>query len=101
MVLRKLKSILRLNWIKIAHSKHGVILSQRKYALDLLQETGLLVYKQVLALLDIDLWDETGPLFEDVSQHRRLLDKLIYLTVTRPDTTYVIRLVSHFIGRLP
>jgi len=55
--------------MEIAHSKHRVIFSQRKYALDLLQETGLLGCKTLCNLMDIDadLWDEIGPLFEDVS----------------------------------
>jgi len=28
-----------------------------------------------------DLWDESGTLLEDVTQYRRLMGKLIYLTV--------------------
>jgi len=59
-------SMLRLFfWIKIAHSKHEVVLSQRKYTLDLLLETGLLGCKPLHTLMDTDvgLCDETGPLF--------------------------------------
>jgi len=40
--------------------------------LDLLQETELLGCKPVRTPMDIDvdLWDEIGPLFEDVSQYK-------------------------------
>jgi len=54
------------------------VVYQRKYILDLLYETGLLNCKPVRTLLDtdVDLWDETGPLFEDVSQYKRLIVNL-------------------------
>ena len=37
---------------------------------------------------DVDLWDEIGPLFENISQYRRLIGKLIYGIVTKPDIAY-------------
>ena len=52
--------------IEIAQSKL-VVLSQRKYVLDLIQKAGLLSYKHVCTLdVDTNLWDESGPLLEDV-----------------------------------
>ena len=57
---------------------------------------------------DVDLSDEIGPLCEDISECKMLICKLIYLTVTRLDIFYVVRLVSHlctsikrYSGRLP
>ena len=43
----------------------------RKYVLDLLQETELLSCKPMCIPMDTDaaLWEETGPLFEDVSHY--------------------------------
>ena len=32
----------------------------------------------------------------DVSRYRRILGKLIYLKITRPDTMYVVRVLSLF-----
>ena len=53
---------------------------------------------------DVDLLDETRPLFENVnlsiSQYMRLVCKLIYLTVTRLDIAYVIESVSQFMHKL-
>jgi len=43
---------------------------------------------------DTDLWDETGLLFENVFQYRRLIGKFICLTVARSDITYVVGLVG-------
>jgi len=47
-----------------------------------------------------DLWDEYGPLLANVSHYIRLMDKLIYLIITKPDITYVVELVSQFITNL-
>ncbi|KAL0323604.1 UNVERIFIED_CONTAM: Secreted RxLR effector protein [Sesamum angustifolium] len=46
--------------IEIAHSKHGVFLSQRKYSCDLLQEAGLLDTKPVDTPMDSspDFWND-------------------------------------------
>ena len=40
--------------VEISHNKQEVTLSQRKYALDLLQEAGLLSYKPVQTLIEAD-----------------------------------------------
>ena len=48
---------------------------------------------------EMDLSYESGPLLEDVTQYRRLVGKLIYQTVTRPDITYAVGLVSHVIHK--
>ena len=73
--------------------------SQR--TLDLLQEVGLLGYKPMQTLIDADtdLWDESRLILEDVTQYRRLVGKRVYLTVTRPDITYVVGSVSQFMHK--
>ncbi|RVW12315.1 Retrovirus-related Pol polyprotein from transposon RE2 [Vitis vinifera] len=63
--------------IEIAQSSSGVVLSQRKYALDILEETG-------------------KPL-GDPRRYRRLVGKLNYLTITRPDISFPISVVSQFL----
>ncbi|KAL0446127.1 UNVERIFIED_CONTAM: Retrovirus-related Pol polyprotein from transposon RE1 [Sesamum latifolium] len=84
--------------IEIAHSKHGVSLSQRKYACDLLQEAGLLGTKPVDTHMDSnpDIWNDDGNYLEDKTKYRRLVGKLIYLTMIKPDISFAIDLVSQF-----
>ncbi|KAL0318213.1 UNVERIFIED_CONTAM: Retrovirus-related Pol polyprotein from transposon RE1 [Sesamum calycinum] len=87
--------------IEIAHSKHGVSLSQRKYACDLLQEAGLLGTKSVDTPMDSnpDFWNDDGNYLEDKIKYRRLVGNLIYLTVTRPDISFAVGLVSQFMDK--
>ncbi|KAL0392835.1 UNVERIFIED_CONTAM: Retrovirus-related Pol polyprotein from transposon RE2 [Sesamum radiatum] len=87
--------------IEITHSKHGVALSQRKYACDLLQEAGLLGTKPVDTPIDSnpDFWNDDGNYLEDKTKYRRLVGKLSYLTVTRPDISFAVGLVSQFMDK--
>ncbi|XP_059649061.1 uncharacterized mitochondrial protein AtMg00810-like [Cornus florida] len=91
--------------IEVARSKEGISLSQRKYVLDLLEETGMLGGRPVDAPMDSNtkLVSDEGDLFNDPGRFRRLVGKLIYLTITRPDISYAVSVVSQFIGapRMP
>ena len=84
--------------IEITHAKDGVVLSQRKYVLDLLKEAGMLGCKPSSSLVDssLDMWDTSSEILENAARYRRLVGKLIYLTVTHPDITFAVGLVSQF-----
>lgn len=82
--------------IEVARNSESIYLSQRKYILDILKETGLLGSKpaafpleqhQQLALIN-------GPLLPNLEPYRRLIGKLIYLGVTRPDLSYSVHILS-------
>ena len=85
--------------IEICRSKEGPFLSQRKYTLDLLSEAGELgsrVAKTPLedgykVLREGEFEDKP---YEDVKHYRRMVGKLIYLTITRPDVCFVVNQVS-------
>ena len=86
--------------IEVAHGKQGLVLSQRKYATDLLQETSLLGTKLANVPMEpiLDLWKENED-FEDNAQYGQLVGKLIYLIVTRPDIVHVVGLISQFMEK--
>ena len=86
--------------VEIARSKKGIFLSQRKYVLDLLTETGKLGAKPCSAPMTpgLQLWKDDGEPFEDPERYRRLVGKLNYLTVTRPDIAYPVSVVSQFMS---
>ena len=84
--------------IEVAQSKDGVVISQRKYALDILQETGMIDCRPVESPMDPNqkLTTVEGELFSDPERYRRLVGKLIYLTITRPDLSFAVGIVSQF-----
>ncbi|RVX16620.1 Retrovirus-related Pol polyprotein from transposon RE2 [Vitis vinifera] len=87
------------NGIEIAQSSSGVVLSQRKYALDILEETGMLGCKPVDTPMDpnVKLIPGQGEPLGDPGRYRRLVGKLNYLTITRPDISFPVNVVSQFL----
>jgi len=67
--------------IEVAHSKEGIFISQQKYIVDLLKETGLLGCKA--AVTPIEPNHKLGEFLEDADvdkgTYQRLVGKLIYL----------------------
>ena len=77
--------------IEVMESKHGIFLFQKKYVFDLLSETGKLGVKpcNFPMTLSVHLTRE-GETFEDLERYRRLVGKLNYLLVTRPDISHSV-----------
>lgn len=70
---------------KIIYEKHGLLLSQRKYTLEMLEKIDLLGCKHVSTPMEvnIDLWCVGSHFLDDTGQYRRLIGNLIYITITR------------------
>jgi hypothetical protein len=84
--------------IEVARSKQGIFLSQRKYVLDLLSETGMLDCKPVdtTVVQNHGLGEFLDQAPTNKERYQRLVGKLIYLSHTRPDIAYAASLVSKF-----
>ena len=96
--IRDLKTPRYFLGIEFSYQSGKLALSQRKYALDLLQEKGLLRCKLATSPLEArpKFWDTDSPIMADTNCYRCLLGKLIYLTDTHPDITYVVSVFSQF-----
>lgn len=84
--------------IELAIGKTDLFLCQRKYALDILNECGMLACKPATFPLEQNhrlALDHSDP-FPNPSQYRRLIGRLIYLTITRPDLTFSVQVLSQF-----
>ena len=82
--------------IEVVRSKAGINLSQRKYTLDILQDTGYLGSKPVATPMEsnLKLMLDEGDLIDDPDTYCKLVGKLIYLTITRHDISYAVSIVS-------
>ena len=66
--------------IEVAQSKDGIIISQRKYALDILKETGMSDCGPIDSPMDSNqkLLPNQGEPYSDPERYRRLVGKLIF-----------------------
>ncbi|KAK9050950.1 hypothetical protein SSX86_027575 [Deinandra increscens subsp. villosa] len=86
--------------IEVARTRKGLVLSQRKYILDILDDCGLLGCRPSSFPMEQSLKldkDSGGPKV-DASQYRRLVGRLLYLQATRPDIAYSVNVLSQFVG---
>ncbi|KAL6565862.1 hypothetical protein OROHE_004917 [Orobanche hederae] len=84
--------------IEVARSTSGLFLCQRKYTLDIITEAGLLGAKPATFPIEQNhkLGLATGAKLTDKESYRRLVGRLVYLSVTRPDLAYSVHILSQF-----
>ena len=86
--------------MEIARSKHGIFVSQRKYVLDLLTETGMLGCKPASTPMDSNkkVGSRLNKKPVDKGRYQRLVGRLIYLSHTRPDIGFAVSVVSQYMN---
>ena len=85
--------------VEVMRSKQRILLSQRKYVLDLLSKTRKLGAKPCSTPMtsNVQIIKE-GDIFEDPKRYTRLVGKLNYLKVTRPDIAYSVSVLSQYMS---
>lgn len=87
--------------IEAARSSRGIYLNQRKYTLDIIKDDGLENAK--IAIIPIEqnhtlLSNTLSPFLFNHVPYRCLVGRLIYLTITRLDLSYVVHVFSKFLA---
>ncbi|GJX75550.1 ribonuclease H-like domain-containing protein [Tanacetum coccineum] len=95
--LGELKYFLGIEVLKTETS--GLCLSQRKYCLELLHDFGLLACKPMSTPLPENIIlaqkeSKDDKFLKNITSYQRLIGKLIYLTLTRPDISYFVHYLS-------
>ncbi|XP_049935313.1 uncharacterized mitochondrial protein AtMg00810-like [Nymphaea colorata] len=82
--------------LELTRTKQGILLTQRKYTCDLLDEVGLLGAKPMETPIEyrLNLSATDGQPLKNATTYRRLVGKLIYLTITRPDIMFSVHVLS-------
>ncbi|XP_070002978.1 uncharacterized mitochondrial protein AtMg00810-like [Nicotiana sylvestris] len=98
--------------LEIAMSKDGILVCQRKFALDLIADLGLAVSKPVATPMELNQrhtsikFDQgcetectTDELLHDPAGYQRLVGNFLYLTMTRTDISYIVQKLSQLMHR--
>lgn len=86
-------------YICIYRSDAGTLINQRKFILDILTDAGLTGAKPAKFPLPkgSKLCTDTGDILTDPEPYRRVVGRLLYLNITRPDVSYVVQHLSQFL----
>jgi hypothetical protein len=84
--------------IEVIQSLKGISLLQRQYALNKLSKYGMMGCKPISIPLEqnVKLSVDEKDLVEDTTMYRRIVGSLIYMTITRPNLSYAVGMVSQF-----
>jgi hypothetical protein len=96
-----IKDLGKLNYflgLEVTHTATGLVLSQTKYAHDILERASMLGSKSMPTPLSPNIsLSKEGELFPDPTFYRSIVGALQYLTITRPDISYAVNQVSQFL----
>lgn len=82
----------------MAWSQSGIHVCQCKYALDILADSGFLGVRPVKLPMDqnFKFSKDTGSPLSDPSLYHRLVERLLYLTITHQDLCYSTQVLRQF-----
>ena len=88
--------------MEVARSEKGISLCQRKFAFEVINDVQMLGCKPVKTPMEVNLKlsKDEGELLKDASMYIRLIGRLLFLTISRPDITCSMHRLSQFMSKL-
>lgn len=86
--------------IEIAQSLDGLMVSQKRYIINILQEHNMMDANPCATPIpsDCKLNNKDGVPLQKPENYRRLIGRLLYLTMTRPNLAFVVQQLSQFMS---
>ncbi|CAL1404046.1 unnamed protein product [Linum trigynum] len=98
--LREMGALSYFLGIEVHRTSSGIVLSQRKFILDLLDRAHMSTANPISTPCTLDIIQQAAqdnsPLFADPSLYRSLVGGLQYLSFTRPDISFAVNHVSQY-----
>jgi len=84
---------------ELSRSKEGIFMCQRHYMLSILEDCGMLACKPSSIPMEANnkLTANSGTKLVDPGSYRRLVGRLLYLTISRSDICYCVHKLSQFV----
>jgi hypothetical protein len=84
--------------IEVIQSPKGIWLLQKQYALNKLSEYGMMGCKPISIPLEqnVKLSVDERDLVDDTTMYKCIVGSLIYMTITRPNLSYVVGVLNQF-----
>ena len=86
--------------LEVSSTPEGIYLSQEKYVQDLLSHATLTDHRTVDTPMElgVNLCATDGESLADPTRYRHLVGSLVYLGITRPDTSHTVHILSQFVS---
>lgn len=106
--IKELRTLKFFHGMEFSRSSKGILVNQRKYALEIISDLGIgnvkpswtpLEVNTKLTTQEIDELTEgtNDELLEDKTQYQRLIGRMLYLTLSRPDIAFSVQTLSQFL----
>ena len=86
--------------LEVAYAQRGYLVSQQKYTSDLISRACLTDTRTAATPIELHhrLSSSDGELLSDPTRYRQIVGALVYLTISRPDIAYAVRVLSQFVS---
>ncbi|XP_039134235.1 uncharacterized mitochondrial protein AtMg00810-like [Dioscorea cayenensis subsp. rotundata] len=86
--------------LEIAYYRRGYLVSQQKYISNIFRRADITDLRTASTPIELHhhLSSSDGEPLPDTTRYRALVGALVYLTITRPNISYVVRVLSQFVS---